>query len=533
MTFMGSRTLALGVPLVYLLGTAAVLWQGRTAAARWGVAHAMAGLAMVTCGLAVAMRFLEVFRGFEPAAGLLDAFVSVDLVAFAMLGLATTLGWIIVRFSRVYLEGEQAQPRYVVALLTTLASVSLVAISNHLLLLVLGWIATSLSLHGLLTFYSGRPWALMAAHKKFLASRLAEVCLAGVLLLIWFQLDTLSITAIAAAVQERDTLSLPLHTAAVLLALATILKSAQLPVHGWLLQVMEAPTPVSALLHAGIVNLGGFVLIRMAPMISAAPAAQTLLVLVGSVTAIVAALVMTTRISIKVKLAWSTCAQMGFMLLECGLGLYELALLHLVAHSIYKAHAFLTAAGTVTHARLHRMVPDAAHASATLQSVGAVVGVSVVAGSMWVWSQVDAATHMPWPFVLIAGVGLTPVAVRLGTGPVWNRLRAALGVALLAQLPVLWHRLMSMAPIGPVQPLDPLLLSWTALCGVALFLIQSQIVARPDGPLARSLYPWCYAGFYLDERFTRLTFRLWPLRMPAASGAVHLVPAPVHTGGSL
>src|SRR5690606_20955596 len=133
----------------------------------------------------------------------------------------------------------------------------------------------------------------------------------------------------------------------VLVALAAILKTAQLPLHGWLIQVMEAPTPISALLHAGVVNLSGFVLLRMAPMLAQSDIAQALLVIVGSLSAALAALVMLTRISIKIRLAWSTCAQMGFMLMEIGLGLYELALLHLLAHSLYKAYSFLSAGDAV------------------------------------------------------------------------------------------------------------------------------------------------------------------------------------------
>ncbi|WP_264836966.1 proton-conducting transporter transmembrane domain-containing protein, partial [Klebsiella oxytoca] len=130
---------------------------------------------------------------------------------------------------------------------------------------------------------------------------------------------------------------------------------AVLPVHGWLIQVMEAPTPVSALLHAGVVNLGGFVLIRFAPLLEQAGIARALLLVFGLGTAVLAGMVMLTRISIKVRLAWSTVAQMGFMLLECGLGLYTLAALHLVGHSLYKAHVFLSASTVVRQTRLQSL----------------------------------------------------------------------------------------------------------------------------------------------------------------------------------
>ncbi|XLM23048.1 NADH-quinone oxidoreductase subunit L, partial [Chromobacterium piscinae] len=111
------------------------------------------------------------------------------------------------------------------------------------------------------------------------------------------------------------------------------IKTAQLPFHGWLTQVMEAPTPISALLHAGVVNLGGIVLIKAAPLLQTAPPANLLLMLWGGASALLCCLVMLTRISVKLRLAWSTCAQMGFMLLEIGMGRYSLALLHLLAHS--------------------------------------------------------------------------------------------------------------------------------------------------------------------------------------------------------
>ena len=534
MRFVDSGAIALCVPLVYLLGAIAAMLPGRSVAVNWRLAHAVATVAVGISGLAGARRAWEAVMSPGPRAAAPGALVAINLVEFAMLGLATTLGWVIVRFSRTYLEGEREQPRYIAALLTTLACVSTVAISNHLGLLALGWAATSLSLHRLLTFYQHRPWALIAAHKKFLVSRLAELCLVSALFLIGYELGTLNISAISAAVQTDHTLSLPLQAGAVLLVLATILKSAQLPVHGWLIQVMEAPTPVSALLHAGVVNLGGFVLIRMAPLVSAVPTARILLVLVGGVTAVLAALVMSTRISVKVKLAWSTCAQMGFMLMECGLGLYELALLHLLAHSVYKAHAFLTAAGVVQQTRLHWMVPAAVRLTATRQWITAVASVAVVATTAWAWSGVAAAAQLPWALVFIAGAGIAPIAYRVGLGRWKDHGRSFLQIAALAHLPVVWHLLLSTVHIASPQPASYALLSWTGLCGASLFLVQTHLAANPRGRVFRRLYAWCYAGFYLDERLTRLTFRLWPLRLPLGAGTAR-VPAGelAATGGLL
>ncbi len=136
-------------------------------------------------------------------------------------------------------------------------------------------------------------------------------------------------------------------TAAGFLAAAALLKSAQFPVHGWLTEVMETPTPVSALLHAGVINAGGFLLIRFADVMLLAPGVLAVLVMVGGFTALFGGLVMLTQPAVKTSLAWSTVAQMGFMILECGLGLFPLALLHIVAHSLYKTHSFLASGEAV------------------------------------------------------------------------------------------------------------------------------------------------------------------------------------------
>jgi NAD(P)H-quinone oxidoreductase subunit 5 len=148
--------------------------------------------------------------------------------------------------------------------------------------------------------------------------------------------------------------------AAGLLALAALLKSAQFPTHGWLTEVMETPTPVSALLHAGVINAGGFVLIRFADVMLLAPGVLAVLAMIGGFTALFGSLVMLTQPAVKTSLAWSTVAQMGFMIMQCGLALFPLALLHIVAHSLYKAHSFLASGGAVERiAALRRPGPVA------------------------------------------------------------------------------------------------------------------------------------------------------------------------------
>jgi NAD(P)H-quinone oxidoreductase subunit 5 len=313
-----------------------------------------------------------------------------------------------------------------------------------------------------------------------------------------------------------------LQLAALLLAASALLKCAQLPVHGWLIQVMEAPTPVSALLHAGVVNLGGFLLLRAGILVADVPAAQALLVVVGSLTAVVAALVMSTRISIKVSLAWSTCAQMGFMLMQCGLGLHELALLHLLAHSLYKAHAFLAAGGTVEQHRLQQMTPVAPAPGVAVWGLGALLGMAVVAAAALAWGLGPADE----PALLALGGILALALAPLLTGPLRRAgvlgALAGAGAAFLVALAYLGLHLLFSGWLGASRPgVAPgmALVGWVLGCFGLLFVVQGAVRAWPQGWLARRLYPALFAGLYLDELFTRLTFRLWPARLPGRAAA--------------
>lgn len=279
--------------------------------------------------------------------------VRLDAVSAVMLLLVTFVGWVVLRYSATYLDGESRQGAFVGWLCLTLASVMLLILAGNLVQLVASWIATSLSLHRLLLFYPDRMAAQRAARKKFVTARLADAALVGAALLLALHYHTIDITAILSAARAGDGGALAV-VAAALLAIAAMLKSAQFPTHGWLTEVMETPTPVSALLHAGVINAGGFLLIRFADVMLLAPTVLAVLVMVGGFTAVFGSLVMLTQPAVKTSLAWSTVAQMGFMILECGLGLFPLALLHIVAHSLYKAHSFLASGGAVERVAAQR-----------------------------------------------------------------------------------------------------------------------------------------------------------------------------------
>jgi NAD(P)H-quinone oxidoreductase subunit 5 len=519
--------LLVAVPLSYLLAAAPALSSAGADSPRWRWARRCSSLA-VGAALLSLLWLVVGGRGLARGqallalgdAGALHLSVRSDALGGAMLLLVAAIGWVIVRYSQPYLDGESGQARYLRSLMLTLAAVTWLVLSNNLLVLAVAWIATSLALHSLLTFFDQRPQALIAAHKKFIASRVADLCLIAAVVLVGRELGTLEIDRAVAAAAALPVMPRALQAAALLFVSSALLKCAQLPVHGWLIQVMEAPTPVSALLHAGVVNLGGFLLIRLGTLVADVPAAQALLVVVGSVTAVVAALAMMTRISIKVSLAWSTCAQMGFMLMQCGLGLHDLALLHLVAHSLYKAHAFLGAGGAVEQNRLRQMTPPLPPLAAAVWLMAAVGGGVLVSAAALAWGH--SAAQSP---ALLALGGIVALALApLLTGPLaragmrWMLLAAAAAFAVAFVyfgLHAGFTRWLGNSQIGGAPSMG--LVGWVLGCFGLLFLLQGAVRTRPDGALARALYPWFFSGLYLDEGFTRLTFRLWPARLPPAS----------------
>lgn len=324
------------IPITLILAS---IWRGRYGLKN-NICKNNTHLGAMLSGVIVALYIAALVTHFAlPQLEADTQYISQSTLSLVMMGLVVFMSTILIAFSRNYMAGEPRIDTYWRWLLNVLAAVSVVLISNHLLLLWLGWVSISLALHKLLTFYPERPRAALAAHKKFLLARTAETLLFTAIILLYQQHGTLFISELIShfnAVATSDSLQLTTadHIAAVLIALTALIKCAQLPVHGWLIQVVEAPTPVSALLHAGVINLGGFLLILFAPLFIQSTVAQWLVLIVAGLTTVIAALIMATRISMKVRLAWSTSAQMGLMLVECALGLFELALLHLLTHSL-------------------------------------------------------------------------------------------------------------------------------------------------------------------------------------------------------
>lgn len=441
-----------------------------------------------------------------------------DSVSAVMLLLAAFLAVAVIRFSANYLGGNPDQGRFFKWLSVTAGCVLLLVVSGNLALFVLSWMGVSMALHKLLTFYPDRPAALMAARKKFLFSRLGDIALLAALWFAWRAFGTFDYAALfASASQGAPGSDSSLQAIALLLVLAAVLKSAQFPFHGWLPDTMETPTPVSALMHAGIINAGGFLIIRFSPIMAKAPHALELLAAVGGFTALFGSLVMITQTSVKRSLAFSTVAQMGFMMLQCGLGAFALALLHIAAHSLYKAHAFLSSGSVIAGARSAGAPPPKSYrgwvvALVAFASAGALVLVlSLLFG------------NCPWGDSGRFGLGLI-LAVALaqllwhwwstssGISGVISGLAVAAAVGLLS---VALHEGTRHLLGDSVAPAPSFTMAWPiALLTALSFLLLSLRAFLPptwaSTAAGRALFVHSYNGFYVNTAANRLIATLWP-----------------------
>lgn len=447
-----------------------------------------------------------------------------DSLTAVMSLLINFIGLIIVRYSVRYLEGEATQGRFLRWILFTLGAVSLMVVSRNLVMFTAAWMLTSFGLHQLLTHFPDRPWAIWAARKKLLISRLGDVLLIAAMALTFHCFGSSDYSDVFAGAQElgqrADGPGWQMSLIGILIVLGAMTKSAQFPFHSWLPDTMETPTPVSALMHAGVINAGGFLVIRLSPLVSQSHVAMDFLALIGAFTALLGGVVMLTQTSVKRSLAYSTIAQMGFMMLQCGLGAFSAALLHIVAHSLYKSHAFLSSGSVLQSAARMKTTPSQAwtggFAAATLP-VALALAFGMGSGSAWLWG-INLSSK---PGVVILGLILTMALTHL----VWQALVsgswriAAQGIAAAGIVSWLylggWLAIdyllassVSHQYVGP-SPLDIALIGVMAAGFIGVFVLQAVAIRLSHLPVIRSLYVHSANGFYLDIPARRMTAWVW------------------------
>ena len=293
------------------------------------------------------------------ASAWLPVSLRIDPLTCVMLVTVLTVSLLVVIYSVGYMRDHLGRPqrgyeRFFAFLGIFVFSMCVLVLGGNFLMLYLGWELVGLSSYLLISFYYPRPAAAAAAKKAFLVNRIGDFGFAVGIFLIYYTFGTLEYDAVFAAVRDRlsdGTLETSrVTTIALLLFCGAIGKSAQLPLHVWLPDAMEGPTPVSALIHAAtMVTAGVYMVARCNPIFAASPYAMWIVACVGAATALFAATIALTQFDMKRILAYSTISQLGYMFLGLGVGAFDSAIFHLFTHAFFKALLFL-AAGSVMHA---------------------------------------------------------------------------------------------------------------------------------------------------------------------------------------
>ena len=279
--------------------------------------------------------------------------VTVDALSKVMLLVVTGVGTLVHIYSLVYMREDESEARFFGNLSLFMFSMLGIVLANNFAMMFIFWELVGVSSYLLIGHWFTKDSAAKAANKAFLANRIGDFGFMIGILMVWTAFGTVVFKDMEAV---RDQLSLPatFSTIAVLcIFCGAIGKSAQLPLHVWLPDAMEGPTPVSALIHAAtMVAAGVYMLARVSFLIELSATAQLVIAWVGILTAVLAALMATQQDDIKRILAYSTLSQLGYMICAIGLAAPGAAMFHLFTHAFFKALLFL-GAGAIIHALHH------------------------------------------------------------------------------------------------------------------------------------------------------------------------------------
>ena len=270
-----------------------------------------------------------------------------DQLSVMMMLIVAGVGSLIVAYSVGYMEGEDEERRYFAYMSLFVFSMLLLVQSGNLLLLLAGWGMVGLSSYLLIGFHQERPSAIAAAKKAFVMNAFGDATMALSLFLLIEHTGQLDFAGVFSSAPHGGTVA---NLIALGLLGGAVAKSAQIPLHTWLPDAMEGPTPVSALIHAAtMVTAGVYLIVRTNPLFEDAPKVQDLAAGLGAATLLMAGLIALVQVDIKRVIAYSTMSQIGYMFVGAGVGAYSAAMFHLMTHAFFKALLFL-AAGIVIHA---------------------------------------------------------------------------------------------------------------------------------------------------------------------------------------
>lgn len=273
-----------------------------------------------------------------------------DQIVCSMLILVSLVSFFVHLFSTSYMDGDPHLPRFMSYLSLFTFFMMVLVTSNNLVQLFIGWEGVGLCSYLLIGFWYTRIQANKSAIKAMVLNKVGDIGLLLAMVLIWNSIGSLDYNSIFSYSFFLSKENISLDLISFLLLIGVIGKSAQIGLHTWLPDAMEGPTPVSALIHAAtMVTAGVFLIIRMSPFFENTPTILLIVILVGSITAFFTSSIGLTQNDLKKVIAYSTCSQLGYMVMICGFSQYNTGLFHLVNHGFFKALLFLSA-GSIIHA---------------------------------------------------------------------------------------------------------------------------------------------------------------------------------------
>lgn len=304
-----------------------------------------------------------------------------DSIAMIMLTLIIFIGLCIGSFSLRYMKGDARYGVFFFYLSLLIISIGMMVCADHLLLFFAGWCVSNFLLVKLMTH---KPTWEAARNSGRLAAKnylFGAICIAGALLILNYETGETSIKDLI----QHDFNSPLIIPALLLLLIGAMTQSAIWPFHRWLASSLNSPTPVSAIMHAGLVNGGGFLIARFAPLYLEQSNLLNVIFLIGIITSISGTLYKLLQNNIKQMLAFSTMGQMGFMIAQCGLGLFPAAIAHLTTHGLFKAYLFLASGSAPLEKRCETNYPPTAFAFISCLICGLVGSYcfSLTSGKLW------------------------------------------------------------------------------------------------------------------------------------------------------
>src|SRR3954447_16960905 len=271
-----------------------------------------------------------------------------DQLAKTMLLVVTGVGALIHIYSLGYMGSDDGKARYFAALSLFMFAMIGIVLANNFVMMFVFWELVGVCSYLLIGHWYERDAAAKAANKAFITNRLGDFGFMLGILMIWSATRSVVFTDIAASIAKLSANPAFLTTVALLVFCGAVGKSAQFPLHVWLPDAMEGPTPISALIHAAtMVAAGVYMLVRVGFLVSASPAALNVITWIGTITAVMAALIATQQNDIKRILAYSTLSQLGYMVMAVGLASTDAAMFHLFTHAFFKALLFLGAGAII------------------------------------------------------------------------------------------------------------------------------------------------------------------------------------------